>query len=182
MPRRRRNSWKCSSGLAKSVRARGSAMFEAAQQAVQLPLARRGADVVAHFVVENDQAGGIALILDGEIEKRRGRVARVIHLGDAVRRVLHGIAGVEQHGEQAVGFAAIALQVGALGAREDVPIHVAQIVAGRIGAVFGELLAEAEIRRAVQAGDEAVHHRLGDQVEAGNSGEHRRIEKALHDV
>ena len=32
----------------------------------------------------------------------------------------------------------------------------------------------------MQAGDEAVDDRLGDQVEAGNAGEHRRIEKALH--
>ena len=36
--------------------------FEAAEQAVQLPLARGRADVVAHLVVENDQAGGIALV------------------------------------------------------------------------------------------------------------------------
>ena len=80
----------------------------------------------------------------------------------------------------AVGFAAIALQVGALGAREHVPVHVAQIVARRVGAVFGELLAETEIRRAVQAGDEAVHHGLRHQVQAGDAGEHRGIRKRLH--
>ena len=104
-------------------------LFEAAQQAVQLALARGGADVVAHLVVEDDQAGGVALVLDGQIEERGGEEAGVIHLGDAVRGVLHGVAGVEQHGQLAVGLAAIALQVGALGAREDVPIDVAQIVA-----------------------------------------------------
>ena len=95
--------------------------------------------------------------------------------------VVHGVAGVEQDGQQAVGLAAIALQVGALGAGEDVPIDVAQIVAGRVGAVLGELLAEAEIGRAVQAGDEAVDDRLGDQVEAGDAGQNRRDrESAAH--
>ena len=126
-------------------------LFEAAQQPDELALPRGGPDVVAHLIVEDDQAGGVALVLDGEIKQRSGREARVIHLVDGVGRVLHGVAGVEQHGQQAVGFAAIALQVGALGAGEDVPVHVAQVVARRVGAVFGELLAEAEIGRAVQA-------------------------------
>ncbi len=58
--------------------------LEAAQEAVELALARRRADVVAHFVVEDDQAGGVALILDREIEKRRGDEARVVHFADAV--------------------------------------------------------------------------------------------------
>ena len=75
----------------------------------------------------------------------------------------------------AVGFAAIALQVHPLGARVDVPIDVAQIVARRVGAIFGELLAESEIGRPVQTGDEAVDHSLGHQIEAGDSGQHRRI-------
>ena len=48
------------------------------------------------------------------------------------------------------------LQEHALGAREDVPIDVAEIVAGGVGAVFGEFLTETELRRAVQAGHEAV--------------------------
>ena len=48
---------------------------------------------------------------------------------------------------------------------------MAQIVAGSVGAIFGELLAEAEIGRAMQAGDETVDDGLGDQIEAGNSRE-----------
>ena len=150
-------------------------MLEARQQAMKLSLARRGPDVGADFVVENDQAGGVALVVDREIEQRGRGEARVVHLGHAVRRELHGIAGVEQHGEHAVRFAAIAFQVGALGAREDVPVHVAKIVAGRVGAVLGEFLAEAEIRRAVQPGDEAVDHGLRHQIQAGDPGEHGRV-------
>ena len=35
-------------------------------------------------------------------------------------------------------------------AGENIPVDVPQIVAFRVGAVFGELLAEAKVRRAVQ--------------------------------
>ena len=44
-----------------------------------------------------------------------------------------------------IGLAAIALQKRLFGAREDVPIDVAQIVAGRVRPILGELLAESEI-------------------------------------
>ena len=154
-------------------------LFQAAEQPMQLSLPRGGPDVGANFIVEDDQARGVALILNRQIEKRGRREARVIHLAHGVRGELHGVAGVEQHGEDAVGFAAIALQVGALGAGEDVPIHVAQVVARRVRAVFGEFLAEAEIRRAVQAGDEAVDDGLRHQIQAGNSGEHRRDRESV---
>ena len=92
-----------------------------------------------------------------------------------MRRELHRPAAVQQNRQLAVGLAAIALEIRALGAREHVPIDVAQIVAGRVGAVFGELLAEAEIGRAMQAGDEAVDHGARHQVQAGDAGENRRI-------
>ena len=92
-----------------------------------------------------------------------------------MRRELHRPAAIQQNGQLAVGFAAIALEIGALGAREDVPIDVTQIVARSVGAVFGELLAETEIGRAVQAGDEAVDHGARHQVQAGDASENRRI-------
>ena len=57
----------------------------------------------------------------------------------------------------------------------DVPIHVTQIVAGIVSAILGELRAEAEVGRAVQAGDEAVHHGLGDQVEPVQPAQNRGI-------
>ena len=117
--------------------------------------------------------------MDRQVEERRGQIAGVIHLVDAVRAELHGVAGVEQHRQQAVGFAAKALEIQALGARIDVPIDMAKIVAGSVGAIFGELLAEAEIGRAVQAGDEAIDHGFGDQVEAGDAGEDGGVEEAL---
>jgi hypothetical protein len=41
---------------------------------------------------------------------------------------------------------------------------VAEVVALGVGAVLGEFLGEAEIRRPVKAGDEAVDYGLGNQV------------------
>ena len=60
-----------------------------------------------------------------------------------------------------------------------IPIDMAQIVPGRIGAVLGELRTEAKIRRAMETGDKAIHHRLGEQVQAADTGQHTGIEKAL---
>ena len=59
---------------------------------------------------------------------------------------------------------------------------MAQIVSRRVGAVLGKLLAEAEVRRTMQAGDKAIHHRLRHQVQRGDAGQHRGIEKALHQL
>ncbi len=154
-------------------------LFQTGHQTMQLALTRGGADIVADLVVEGNQPGGIALAVDGQIEQRRGEVAGVIHFVDAVRAKLHGVAGVEQDGQHAVGFAAIAPEIHPLGAGVDVPIDVAKIVAGIIGAIFGELLAETKVGRAVQAGDEAIDHGLGDQIEAGDGGEDGGIEEAL---
>ncbi len=154
-------------------------LFQTGQQTMQLALPRRGADIVADLVVEGNQPGGIALAVDGQIEERRGEVAGVIHFVDAMGAELHRVAGVEQDRQQAVGFAAKALQIHPLGSGVDVPIDVAEIVAGSVGAIFGELLAETEVGRAVQAGDEAIDHGLGDQIEAGDAGEDGGIEEAL---
>ena len=79
-----------------------------------------------------------------------------------------------------VGFAFEALEVDALGAGEDVPVDMAEIVAFDVLAVFGEFLRKAESRGAVQAGHEAIDHGLGDEVERGDGGEDGGVEEALH--
>ncbi len=67
------------------------------------------------------------------------------------RAEAHRRARVEQDHEPRVGLADVALDVGALGARVDVPVDEARIVAFGVGAILGELLAEAEERRAMHA-------------------------------
>src|SRR6185312_703652 len=93
--------------------------------------------------------------------------------------VLHGVAGVEQNGDLRIGFAAVAFEIAALGASEEIPVHVAQVVSGHVGPVLGEFLAEAKIRRAMQAGDKAVHDRLCEQVQRGDTCQYRGIEESL---
>ena len=62
MPRRCRKFWQWKNGLAKSVRAPGSRLFDGVQQPRELALPARGRHVVPDLVVENDDARGIALL------------------------------------------------------------------------------------------------------------------------
>ena len=57
---------------------------------------------------------------------------------------------------------------------------MAQVVPRSVGAVLGKLLAKAEVRLSVQSGHEAVYHRLCQQVQRGDAGQHMGIEKTLH--
>src|SRR4029077_4326951 len=59
-------------------------------------------------------------------------------------------------------------------------VDMAQVVTGRVGRVFGEFLAESEIGRTMQTSHKALDHGLGDQFEARDACENRRIETALH--
>ena len=153
-------------------------LFDGVQQPEQLSLARGGRDVILHIFVEHDQTRGVALRV-GKITKRRGEKARVIELGHRLRAETHGRAGIEQKQKLRVGLAAIPLEIGALGTGVDVPVDVAEIVAFGVSAVLGELLAKAEIRRAVQPRDKSLDHGLGDKIEAGDTGERRGVEEAL---
>jgi len=92
-------------------------LLESAQQADQLPLPRRRTYVRANFIVKDDQARRVALVLNRQIEQRRRGEPGVVHFIYGMGRELHGIAGIEQYGEHAVRLAAIALQVSALRAR-----------------------------------------------------------------
>ena len=115
----------------------------------ELALPAGGRHVVADLVVENDDARRIALLIR-QVGDRCGQISREIELVDTVRPVRHRCAGIEQQRELRVGLAAIALQIHALGSGENVPVDVPQVVAFGVGAVLGELLAEAEVRRTVQ--------------------------------
>ena len=98
---------------------------------------------------------------------------------DRLRPVRHGSRRIEQHQQLRIRLAAIALQVTAVGPREDVPIDVPQIVSRRVSPVLGELLREPEVRRPVEAIDKPVDHGLGHQVKPGNGRERVGIEESL---
>src|SRR5205085_11647604 len=78
-----------------------------------------------------------------------------------------------------VRLASIPLQIAAIGARENIPIDVPQIVTLRVSPILRELLAKSKIRRPMQPRDEAVDHSLSNEVKRRNSREGSRIQKSL---
>ena len=90
----------------------------------------------------------------------------------------HRLRDVEQHGEVRVRVGLVLLDVEAIGAREQPPVDAADVVARRVAAVLGEVHRRAEVRRAVQAVDEAVDHRARHQLEVADAGEHHRVDEA----
>src|SRR5262249_38660714 len=107
---------------------------------------------LADLLVEHDQAHRIVLTC-GEIRESGGENLAVLELAHAARAVVHRRAGVEQDHQPRVGLAFIATDVSSLGARVDIPVDEARIVAFDVGAIFLEFLAEAVVRRAMQAGE-----------------------------
>src|SRR5215469_10197874 len=95
------------------------------------------------------------------------------------RPILHRLRNVEQHVHLTIRLATVTLKIRAFGPSKYVPVDMPQVIAGSVGAIFGELLREAKIRRPVQAGNKPVDHSLSNEVEAGNPREDRRIEKSL---
>src|SRR6202034_1509343 len=161
------------------LRARGG-LFQPREEPRQLSRPRRRSNVLAHFLVEDDEPCRVALIVNGEIEERRCEVARVVYFAGRTGGVLHGVAGVEQDRELAVSLPAIAFEIAAFRACEKIPVHVTKVVSRRIGAVLGKLLAEAKLGRTMQAGDEAVHDGFSQQIERGYASQHFGIEETLH--
>src|SRR5215471_13628080 len=155
----------------------GGGLFQPGEEPRQLSRTRGGPNVVAHFLVEDDEPGRVALIVNGEIEQRRRKVARVVYFAGRTGGVLHGVAGVEQDRKLAVSLPAIAFEIAAFRACEEIPVHMTQVVSRRIGAVLGKLLAEAELGRTMQAGDEAVYNRFCQQIERGYTGQYFRVEE-----
>ena len=142
-----------------------SSIFDSVQQAEQLALACGRGYVIVYIFVEDDEPGGVPLVRRHVAEAGR-HVAREIQLVDHVGAEPHRRAGIEQDQELRIGLAAVALEVHPLGTGENVPVDVAQVVSGSVGAVFGEFLAESEIGGAVQARHKAVDYGLGYQIQA----------------
>ena len=115
----------------------------------------------------------------GQVSERRGEELPVGELAHAARAVSHRGAGIEQQYQVGIGLADIALDVGALRAREHVPVDEARIVALGIGAILRELLAEAEERRTMQPGQEAFGDDPGDEIEIGQARQHLRLEQVF---
>ena len=91
-------------------------------------------------------------------------------------RVGHAAAGIDEEVRLEVGLLLVLLDVVAVGLAEGAPVDVADLVAGVILAVLGELDAEALVRALVDAGEEALDEAAGDQRQAAVLGERGRVE------
>src|SRR5262249_33099874 len=72
----------------------GGGLFQTGEKPCQLSRPRRRANILAHLLVEDDEPGRVALLVNGEIEERRRKIARVVYFAGRAGRVLHGVAGV----------------------------------------------------------------------------------------
>src|SRR5688572_6055483 len=89
-----------------------------------------------------EQAGGVALI-DDKIRERGGETARVIELAAVLKGEAHRAAEIEDDVTAEVRFRLEFLEIEAVGAAEDAPVQAADVVAGDVVAILGELDAGA---------------------------------------
>src|ERR1044071_6182771 len=113
----------------------------------------------------------------GEGCERRGEELRVLKLGDAALapRVMHRPARVHQERDLRVRVGAVLLDEEAVGAPEQTPVEVAQIVARVVLPVLRELGREPRERRTVQPRDEALDHRPRQQLQRPYARQHLRV-------
>jgi hypothetical protein len=129
------------------------------------------------FAVERDQADAIALALR-EVGEARADEAPVFQLRDAAARELHRPRDVEQHRQVGVGVGFVLLHVVAIGPGEQPPVDAADVVAGDVAAVLGEVDRRAEVRRPVQAVDEAFDDVARQQLEVADPREDLRVDES----
>ena len=91
------------------------------------------------------------LLAGQEHRQRGGQRGGVVELGQRPGAVVHRGAGVDDERGAEVALFLVLLDVVAVGAAEDAPVEPAQVVAGRVFAILGELDVEAVERAAVQA-------------------------------
>ena len=127
--------------------------------------------------VEGDEADAVALMVH-QVRQAGGQDARVIELGDALAAVVHRLRHVEQHREVHVRLGFVLLDVVAIRARPQPPVHPADVVAGHVAAVLGEVDRGAEVRRLVQPVDEAVDDRARHELQVPDAREHNGIHEA----
>ena len=115
-----------------------------------------------------DQADGVALV-QHQVRQRGGDVLGVLELARVLALVGHAAAGIDEQMGLQVGLFLVFLDVVAIGLAEGAPVDVADLVAGIILAMLGELDAEALVGALVDAGEEALDERCARPGRAGRT-------------
>ena len=86
------------------------------------------------------------------------------------------MARVHEQPADEVGVLLVLLEVKTLGAAEDFPIDVLDVVAGAVFAVLGELDGEAVVRATVLAGKITFDGEAGLQLQSADLSEDERVQ------
>src|SRR4029079_6300761 len=113
-----------------------------------------------------------------QIGETAGEDPPVIELGDTAAAEAHRLLHGQQHREVGVGVGLVLLYIEAVGTAEQLPVDAADVVAGGVAAVLGEVDGGAEVRRPVHPVDEPVDDRAGDQLEIAHACEDHGVHEA----
>src|SRR5688572_10647849 len=128
------------------------------------------------LVVVDDETGGVPLA-DHEMGETGGDETRVVELRRAGSAgETHGAAGVEHHLHPNVGRLAKLFRVDAIGAGEEFPVDVLEVVARTVMAVLTEFGAVAVERAAVEPRKRPLDSDSRHELEIVDRGEENRIE------
>src|SRR5689334_5693322 len=99
-----------------------------------------GSNLIANGVGEGGEADTI-LLADDEIREGRGETLGVFELRERRVRpaIAHAFADVENQLANEVGLFLELLEIELVGSRVDLPIEIAEVVAGCVFAMLGEL-------------------------------------------
>ena len=130
------------------------------------------------MLIEGHESSRIALPQQNQ-RQRRGQSIRVRALGQAFGRTLprHGSTRVDQdHGAEIRLFFEL-LYEQSIGAPQDPPVEILQLIPRLVGAVLGELDREPAEGRPMQPGQEPLNDALGDDLDATEVRDFGRIEQ-----
>ena len=128
---------------------------------------------------ESRHADAVGLVED-EVGHRGGGGAGEVVLRPRPRAVSHRLAGIDQEPGDEVRLLLVLLQVEPLGAAEDLPVDVLDVVAGRVLAVLGELDGEAVPRTAMAAGQVPLHDLPGFELQAVDPRQYGGVGNGRH--
>src|SRR5262249_12196831 len=147
---------------------------EEAADVFQMSWLAGGSQELPHFRVKGCQADAVGLLHD-EVAEGRGRGAGQIVLRDLAGPVAHRFAGLDQKPADEVGFELVLLEVEAFGAAVDLPVDVADVIAGDVFAMLSELDREPVVLALVPAGDEPLDRLPGAQLQRADAGQGFRV-------
>lgn len=124
-------------------------------------------DDLPHLLIERHKTGRISLAQQNECERGTQPVG-VRALREPLWRAAprHRTTRVDQDHRAKVRFLFELFDEQSIGTSQDPPVEVSKLVPRLVGAVLGEFHRESAKRRAVQAGEKALHDALGDNLYA----------------